>query len=457
MKLTNIGHATILLETKGLRILTDPWLTPRLDRFWEHYPPLRPETVPERVDIVLLSHHHFDHFHLPSIHSLNRDALVFCPSNPTRLGLYPAGGGVFDVAGLLQRLGFTRVEAVEPFQRIEIGEIRITCIPSYVVFPEYTFVIEDGDSSILLAGDSLLHPQTVAWIEEYKPRFDLAVLPPHSISNDACFQHRIPFADQKADDDQVRRRIAALRYRQYLGQIPAASFLPGAFGWWVLPRPVADEPSCHWINRKLFPITLADGYDIGEELGLEMHSWQPGDRIHLRPGGLEGEGPGWDDIDRLRSVCSALECDPEKSLMPFQPERIGPAVSDAQRQKLIEFVEKEAGDRLARVPYLANSLEEGLEIELRITGAEDLRWIARFENGRPTFTPSADRPASYFCWVAESTFSRLLRAETAYPHTWAQWVSNTHLLEALFNQPDFYHRHVDKVLARNDGLKNYGI
>lgn len=33
-----VGHATILIQYNNERIIIDPWLTERLDRFWIHYP-----------------------------------------------------------------------------------------------------------------------------------------------------------------------------------------------------------------------------------------------------------------------------------------------------------------------------------------------------------------------------------------------------------------------------------
>ena len=80
MRIRYVGHASILIEAAGLRILTDPWLTPELDRFWEHHPAFDAADAPRDVDLVLLSHHHYDHFHLPSLEQLNRRAVVLFPA-----------------------------------------------------------------------------------------------------------------------------------------------------------------------------------------------------------------------------------------------------------------------------------------------------------------------------------------------------------------------------------------
>jgi L-ascorbate metabolism protein UlaG (beta-lactamase superfamily) len=79
-----LGHATVLINFFGVNILTDPVL---FDRCGIRVPPLtigpkryiacalRPEELP-RIDLVLLSHAHFDHLDLRSLRTVARDAVV---------------------------------------------------------------------------------------------------------------------------------------------------------------------------------------------------------------------------------------------------------------------------------------------------------------------------------------------------------------------------------------------
>jgi L-ascorbate metabolism protein UlaG (beta-lactamase superfamily) len=77
---TFIGHASFLLRLNGLSILTDPvfsdrcspvsWAGPRRVRA----PGLALDVLP-RIDLILLSHNHYDHMDLPSLRRLHaRDA-----------------------------------------------------------------------------------------------------------------------------------------------------------------------------------------------------------------------------------------------------------------------------------------------------------------------------------------------------------------------------------------------
>ena len=70
-----LGHATVLVNFYGMRILTDPVLFPRIgvDLGIGSLGPLRlvqcalaPEALPE-IDLVLVSHAHFDHLDTPSL------------------------------------------------------------------------------------------------------------------------------------------------------------------------------------------------------------------------------------------------------------------------------------------------------------------------------------------------------------------------------------------------------
>jgi L-ascorbate metabolism protein UlaG (beta-lactamase superfamily) len=76
LRLTWLGHSTVLIEIDGQRVLTDPvfgeraspsrWFGPK--RFFE--PPLALARVPT-LDAVVISHDHYDHLDYPSIQELD--------------------------------------------------------------------------------------------------------------------------------------------------------------------------------------------------------------------------------------------------------------------------------------------------------------------------------------------------------------------------------------------------
>jgi L-ascorbate metabolism protein UlaG (beta-lactamase superfamily) len=78
MLVTYLGHAAIMLEAGGTRILMDPWLVdPSYDGTWWHFPPLAlgPRDLP-RIDYLFVSHEHPDHFDPPTLQQLDKNIHV---------------------------------------------------------------------------------------------------------------------------------------------------------------------------------------------------------------------------------------------------------------------------------------------------------------------------------------------------------------------------------------------
>ncbi|WP_199860519.1 MBL fold metallo-hydrolase [Sphingomonas sp. CFBP 8760] len=76
MRATWIGHASVLVQTPGLNILTDPVWSERtgpLGRGPKRVvaPGIAFDDLP-RIDLILLSHNHYDHFDLPTLERLWR-------------------------------------------------------------------------------------------------------------------------------------------------------------------------------------------------------------------------------------------------------------------------------------------------------------------------------------------------------------------------------------------------
>ncbi len=78
MKITHLGSATELIETKGLKILTDPWMIDgAFYGSWFHYPPLKPDWDQlADIDFIYVSHVHSDHFDPKTFEHLPKTAPV---------------------------------------------------------------------------------------------------------------------------------------------------------------------------------------------------------------------------------------------------------------------------------------------------------------------------------------------------------------------------------------------
>ncbi|SCX40222.1 L-ascorbate metabolism protein UlaG, beta-lactamase superfamily [Klenkia marina] len=110
MTLTFLGHSTVRVELAGRTVLTDPVLTGRVGPLRRVVPPLDPATWAD-VDLVLLSHLHGDHLHLPSLRRLGRSTPV----------VVPRGGGAW-----LRGKGFTDVTELAPGDTLADGGLTVT-------------------------------------------------------------------------------------------------------------------------------------------------------------------------------------------------------------------------------------------------------------------------------------------------------------------------------------------
>src|SRR5262245_23530829 len=85
LRATWLGHSTVLIEMDGLRILTDPvWgerASPMTFAGPKRFQPV-PVTVPElpRLDVVLISHDHYDHLDYPTLLELAKIDVPFVTS-----------------------------------------------------------------------------------------------------------------------------------------------------------------------------------------------------------------------------------------------------------------------------------------------------------------------------------------------------------------------------------------
>jgi L-ascorbate metabolism protein UlaG (beta-lactamase superfamily) len=113
--LTWIGHASFLIQFTDLNVLIDPnfanwlFLLKRVKRSGlriEHLPP---------IDLVLLTHAHFDHFHKPTLRRLPRP----------KIGIMPWG-----VGDLAADLGFERIIELEWWESFAHKNWKVTLTPS---------------------------------------------------------------------------------------------------------------------------------------------------------------------------------------------------------------------------------------------------------------------------------------------------------------------------------------
>jgi len=163
MKFTVIGHSCLRIETSGPTILVDPWLFGSCYwRSWWHYPTVADPAPDVRApDYVYLTHHHFDHFHFPSMRKLDRAAHVLVPKF-----------GVPTLAEEVRNLGFDDVMELPHGKVVQLAPgVRVA---SYQFgADDSVFVVADGEHVLVDVNDSKIRGRTMQRIlEEFgRPTF----------------------------------------------------------------------------------------------------------------------------------------------------------------------------------------------------------------------------------------------------------------------------------------------
>ena len=121
---TYIGHATVLVQLGGLNIVTDPHFSQRAfpvqfvgPRRWQ--PPGVPLADLPHIDIVVVSHNHYDHLDKDSVVALNGQA------GGAPLFVVPLG-----LERWMQGVGVANVKALDWWQQVAVGDVTITLVPA---------------------------------------------------------------------------------------------------------------------------------------------------------------------------------------------------------------------------------------------------------------------------------------------------------------------------------------
>jgi L-ascorbate metabolism protein UlaG (beta-lactamase superfamily) len=177
MRITYIGHATLLIELDGVRLLTDPNFDPKLGRF---LPRVSAPGVPLAnlgvLDAMLLTHAHADHLSFETLDALPRDVPLFAP---------PA------VERWLKRRGYFHVEALPPGDDVTVKGVTISAASAKHIGSRYAvdrwrsaanmYLLRANGVSCFFAGDTALTDDSHHMVEEKVTNsggvLDVALLP----------------------------------------------------------------------------------------------------------------------------------------------------------------------------------------------------------------------------------------------------------------------------------------
>src|SRR5947208_5149859 len=238
--LTWIGHASFLIQFHDLNVLIDPnfanwlFLLKRLKRAGlkiKHLPP---------IDLVLLTHAHFDHFHKPTLRRLPHPRIAVMP---------------WGMSDLAYGMGFERISELEWWESFSRGDWKVTLTPSKhwgarILRDDHRgyggFILEHGGRRIYHAGDSAYFDGFKDIGARLKP--EIALLPIGAYFPDS-------FRQVHMGPDEAMRVFHDLR---------AQWLVPMHYGTFKLSFEHIDEPP-RWLQEIARQNGLSDRVKILEE------------------------------------------------------------------------------------------------------------------------------------------------------------------------------------------------
>jgi N-acyl-phosphatidylethanolamine-hydrolysing phospholipase D len=176
---TWIGHSTVLLQFQGLNVITDPvfsqrafpvqWLGPR--RVMDAALPI--EALPP-LDVVLLSHSHYDHLDKPAVRRIAN-------AHPHATWIVPLG-----LASYIRGWGARDIVELDWWEQEVVASLRVTATPARHFSARRLgdrnkllwcgFGLEAQGTRAYFAGDTAYHPEFGAIGATCGP-FDLVMIP----------------------------------------------------------------------------------------------------------------------------------------------------------------------------------------------------------------------------------------------------------------------------------------
>ena len=217
LRVTWLGHSTCLIEMDGQIILTDPMFSDRASPFpflgpkrFDIDMPLKIQDLP-KVDIVLISHDHYDHLDYPSIKALiDKTSMFYVP---------------LGVAAHLERWGVPQYKIVELdwWDEHTNGAVKLTATPARHFSGRWlarnntlwaSWVIQNEQHRVFFGGDSGYFDGFKQIGEKYGP-FDITMLESGAYNEAWSEIHMMPEETVKSHLDLQGKVLLPIHWGQF--------------------------------------------------------------------------------------------------------------------------------------------------------------------------------------------------------------------------------------------------
>ncbi len=356
MRIRCVGHACLEIETRGLRVVTNPWWEgPAYGRQWYPWPTPQPAGLATRpIDYVFLSHGRDDHFHSPTLRTLQRDATALVPELVAeRLG-----------RRLREQIGFCEVLELRHGRTATLRRrLRAT---AYVNVTDSILVLEDGDRVLVDANVALrgapaaVVDHFVRLLRDRHPSIDTLFLGytagswfPNCVRLPGKNDRAVARAHEERFRDAFSRIVADLRPRLACASDGSYALVEPHLRWMNDVRLSTEEPDARFARRH-------------PQNGTRVHLILPNDVIEgvdLVPGATARADR--DEMERAYGSVLRAACESARALAPRLPDEVLALV-----ERLDQRVRNNAGRLAGRPPF---------EIDLRLRDNPGLALRVRFD------------------------------------------------------------------------------
>ena len=223
MRVTSIGHAGLLIETRHASIVCDPWFVPAFFGSWFVFP--RNDRLPddlrskmEHHDYLYVSHIHADHLDVAFLREhIDRATTILLPDFPTS-----------EMADILRSLGFHRFLATKDGVPISLSDgldVMILTETSMTDGPggDSALLVSDGTARLMNQNDC--RPLDLHAIERFGP------IDVHVLQYSGAIWYPIVYEEtpeRLAELGAAKRRSQFARALRYVAAVGAPTIVPAA-------------------------------------------------------------------------------------------------------------------------------------------------------------------------------------------------------------------------------------
>lgn len=159
MKVTKLGHASLVIEIGNARFLTDPWLVDPVMNVIIHRESVPKGSLP-KFDAILATHAHEDHFDPKTVQQVAEGVPVYCPRECERE---------------VRKAGAKEIHGLATWDRTHVKNVTIVAAPARHEGGEIGFILIGPEAIVYFAGDTARDDRIFRLSERFA--IDLAIIP----------------------------------------------------------------------------------------------------------------------------------------------------------------------------------------------------------------------------------------------------------------------------------------